>query len=744
MAERIEREQNLSFREAQRRERIRRNKEKRQALRRENAQEIRSSFVLTKERKSARRAAHADALYSSLSFLCDYLKIPIVAYETLRSAMHTYTVEDIARLSDFDIRRVETPEDIASADIGPVLAFMGEEGKPVAITNKRGRHKYYFDPEIGSLERLDPEKAAGLGRMVCQIYRPLGDGAFTGKKFFHYAMQELSAGDFAFILLGMSLVTFVSLSLSRLNERMYNRIIPQGDIRNLLAYGGILMSFMAASLFFGILQSLASFRVSSKLKYSLQASIYGRIFRMKESFYRSRDSAELAWRAGTLPSCYISVFTSIMTVILQLLFSMFYFRRMMSYSAQLGLLGLLLSSCSALLTAATGLLLQNLQSRRSLLKGRIRAYLYQAFYGIEAVRTAGAEDFVLHEYVKKASECGSLTYEYDSCQKISAAASMGVGAVSTILIYSLMGAGAVSMSIGAFMGFVSVFSAFSAAFGQVSGSVMMIFRMLPVLRNSSDILKTPPESASKGVLVSGLEGRIDLSHVTFAYDSWEEPILRDVSLSIRPGEYVGIVGRSGCGKSTLLRLLLGFEKPMRGQIAYDGINLETLNPVQLRRHLGVALQDGGLFNGSIYSNIKGTAPDASEEDIAFALKASELEPALNEMPLGVMTPVMETAGGVSGGQKQRILIARALAKKPKVLIFDEATSALDNETQAKISAHIAQMNATRIVVAHRLSTVQDCDRIVVLDKGVFSETGTYSELMEKRGMFYELVRNQVL
>ena len=156
MAERIEREQNLSFREEQRRERIRRNKEKRQALRRENAQEIRSSFVLTKERKSARRAAHADALYSSLSFLCDYLKIPIVAYETLRSAMHTsYTVEDIARLSDFDVRRVETPEDIASADIGPVLAFMGEEGKPVAITNKRGRHKYYFDPEIGSLKRLD-------------------------------------------------------------------------------------------------------------------------------------------------------------------------------------------------------------------------------------------------------------------------------------------------------------------------------------------------------------------------------------------------------------------------------------------------------------------------------------------------------------------------------------------------------------------------------------------------------------
>ena len=146
-------------------------------------------------------------------------------------------------------------------------------------------------------------------------------------------------------------------------------------------------------------------------------------------------------------------------------------------------------------------MLQNLQSRRSHLKGRIRAYLYQAFYGIEAVRTAGAEDFVLHEYVKKASECGSLTYEFDSCQKISAAASMGVGAVSTILIYSLMGAGAVSMSIGAFMGFVSVFSAFSAAFGQVSGSVMMIFRMLPVLRNSSDILKTPPESASRGVLI---------------------------------------------------------------------------------------------------------------------------------------------------------------------------------------------------------------------------------------------------
>lgn len=705
---------------------------------------IKSAFTTSREVKTIRDIDAQEELYTAMTFLCKYKKMDIAPYEKIKSIYDEYTVEDIARLSGFDVRKINIPDDFMRIETGPLIVFLGEERRPVVMFEKSGHKKFYYDPRDLKIYKLDAANVNVIDREGIQIYRPLGDKAFTGKEFFKFARNEIDVRDMIFIVIGMLLVTLTSVALSSLNQKAYDRLIPHGDSKNLIDYGLILLAFMIASLLYTIAQGIASFRLNSKLKYSLQASVYGRIFRMQESYYRQKDSAELAYRTGILSSCYISVFNNITIIILQLVFSIFYFERMMSYSIQLGRIGLIIAVVNALIAGIIGFSFQRLQSKRSQLTGKIRSYLYQMFSGISTIRLAGAEETILSEYNKKAAEFGAIDYEYNYVQRLSTAINSAMGCISTVLIYHQMSTGGVRISIGAFMGFVSIYGCFTAAFMQVSNSMMMIFRMRPILKNSSDVLNTPPESASSGVLLPSLNGKIEVNNLTFGYKDSNADILNNVSFTINPGEYVGIVGGSGCGKSTLLRLLLGFESPKRGVITYDDNNLASINKVQLRRQFGVVLQDGGLFSGSIYKNIKVCAPGASIDDINEAIEAVGLREIIDQMPMGIMTPVTEQAYGLSGGQRQRILIARAIAAKPKIIFMDEATSALDNASQAKVSESIAKLKATRIVVAHRLSTVMACDKILVLDKGRIAEIGNYSELIERKGVFYELVRKQML
>ena len=221
-------------------------------------------------------------------------------------------------------------------------------------------------------------------------------------------------------------------------------------------------------------------------------------------------------------------------------------------------------------------------------------------------------------------------------------------------------------------------------------------------------------------------------------------VIDDLSLKIRSGEYLAIVGRTGCGKSTLVRLLLGFETPQRGSVYYDGKDLKGIDLRSLRKKIGTVTQDGSLFQGDIYSNIVISAPTLTLDDAWEAAETAEIAEDIRMMPMGMQTMIAEGQGGISGGQKQRLMIARAIAPKPKILIFDEATSALDNRTQKKVADALDKLNCTRIVIAHRLSTIRNCDRILVLDNGKVVEDGTYEELIEKGGYFAELVERQRL
>ena len=207
---------------------------------------------------------------------------------------------------------------------------------------------------------------------------------------------------------------------------------------------------------------------------------------------------------------------------------------------------------------------------------------------------------------------------------------------------------------------------------------------------------------------------------------------------------MAVVGETGCGKSTLVRILLGFEKPRKGAVFYDGKDINSLDLRSLRRHIGVVMQNGKLLMGSIFENITISAPWLGLDAAWEAAEAAGIAQDIREMPMGMQTMISEGQGGISGGQKQRLLIARAIAPKPNVLIFDEATSALDNITQKKVTEALDSYRCTRIVIAHRLSTIQACDRILVLRQGKIAEDGTYEELIAQNGFFAELVERQRL
>lgn len=296
---------------------------------------------------------------------------------------------------------------------------------------------------------------------------------------------------------------------------------------------------------------------------------------------------------------------------------------------------------------------------------------------------------------------------------------------------------------------VADYYAFTAAYGMVSGAFMALADMAlnaaqirPVLDMAKPILDAVPEISEDKQMAERLSGGVELTNVSFRYNDSMPNVIDDLTLKIRPGQYVAIVGRTGCGKSTLVRLLLSFEKPQKGAIYYDGRAMQSLDPKSLRHNIGTVMQNGKLLQGSLFENISISAPELTPDEAWEAAELAGIADDIREMPMGMQTMISEGSGGISGGQKQRLMIARAIASKPKILILDEATSALDNITQKKIADSLDTLKCTRIVIAHSLSTIRHCDRIIVLDGGMIVDDGTYEQLIRQGGFFAELVERQ--
>jgi ABC-type bacteriocin/lantibiotic exporter with double-glycine peptidase domain len=367
---------------------------------------------------------------------------------------------------------------------------------------------------------------------------------------------------------------------------------------------------------------------------------------------------------------------------------------------------------------------------------------YSLITGVQKIRLAGAEKRVFARWLNLYSDSAALLYNPPLFIKINGAITTAISLFSNIALYYLAIENHIDQS--SYFAFTSAYGMLMGAFLSLSGIALTAAQIQPTLEMAEPFLATEPETSQDKQIVTGITGGVEMEHVSFRYSEDGPYILDDLSLKVRPGEYVAIVGRTGCGKSTLIRLLLGFEKPEKGVVYYDRKSMADIDLPSLRRCIGTVMQDAGLFQGDIYSNITITAPQLTMTEAWEAAEKAGVADDIRAMPMGMNTIISEGQGGISGGQRQRIMIARAIAPKPKLLIFDEATSALDNKTQKQVSESLDAMGCTRLVIAHRLSTIRHCDRILVLDGGKIIEDGTYEELIAQGGYFAELVERQRL
>ncbi|MBR0075305.1 MAG: ATP-binding cassette domain-containing protein [Synergistaceae bacterium] len=408
-----------------------------------------------------------------------------------------------------------------------------------------------------------------------------------------------------------------------------------------------------------------------------------------------------------------------------------------------------------LITAVTIVLQTRLSKKVMELSAKESGMSISLISGIQKIRLAGAEKRAFAKWADIFSKQVKLTYNLPMFLTLNGGAvisnSINNRNNKTFLTTAVLLFGNILLYYIAVKNEIKPndYFAFNIGFGLIMGSFnylvsvsLQISQIPPMLSMLEPILTTAPELSEGKKVLSKISGKLELDNVCFRYGENTPDIINNLSLKILPGEYVAIVGKTGCGKSTLMRLLLGFEKPQKGAIYYDGEDLKTIELKSLRRMIGVVTQDGGLFQGDIYSNIVISSPQLTLNDAWEAAELAGIAEDIRAMPMGMNTLISEGSGGISGGQKQRLMIARAVAPKPKILMFDEATSALDNITQKIVSESLDSLKCTRIVIAHRLSTIRNCDRILVLDNGKIVEEGNYDELISKHGVFSSLVERQ--
>ena len=539
----------------------------------------------------------------------------------------------------------------------------------------------------------------------------------------------------------MALTALLGLLAPLFTRWLFSDVLASGDVLVLLSLAVFMVCFSVCRLTFGAFRALIDARIGTKQNLAVQAAVMNRIMSLPPAFFRQYSAGELSQRAAYVRSLCSTLFSAVGMTGLSSLFSLIYIGEIFVFAPSLVVPALLITAATVVFSLVVTFAQIRVTREKMGVAAKTSGLSYATVTGIQKIKLAGAEKRMFARWARQYAKEASLEYTPPMLLKLSGTVSLALSLIGTLVLY----AAAIKSGVGVadYYAFSTAYGMVSSAFLSVAGVAVTVANIRPTLEMAKPILEAVPETHDGKENVAALRGGIELSHVSFRYDEAMPNVLDDFSLEVKSGEYLAVVGPTGCGKSTLVRLLLGFEKPQRGSIFFDKKDISGLDPESLRRSVGVVMQDGRLFLGDIYSNIVITAPELGLDAAWEAAEIASVADDIRAMPMGMHTVISEGQGGISGGQKQRLMIARAVAPRPKILIFDEATSALDNITQRKVTEAIDAMGCTRIVIAHRLSTIRHADRIIYLDGGKIAEEGTYEELIARGGLFAKLVERQM-
>lgn len=665
----------------------------------------------------------------------------------LQNPQEITSAEDLGRALSLRVRKVALEKGWWRKEGLPLIAFAGDD-EPLALI-PRGRRYHLYRPGGGSEVPVTAVEAATIAEEAFAVYRPLPAGSLKKGDLFSFGLfrsggELLSAFVVALVMGGLGLLVPV------INGKVFQDLIPAAERGEIVDTFLILVALALTTALLRLFQQLSLFRVESRMDHDLETALWDRLLRLKATFFRRYSAGDLANRAFGLYSVHQYMSQSARTVVTNFVFSLLYLAQMFYYDWKVALAAAACLACLGAAMALAGLVQIRYQRKMVALQNRLSGMVLQILSGLNKIRVAAAEEPAFARWANLFGSQRLCNYRSGRAVAILSGFASAFPALCAVIIFLVIMYGRVgypdemgqAYDLGRFVSFWSAYGAMQGAFLSLVSTVMTLFAVLPLYEALSPVLDEEPEVGDLKADPGLLRGKIDLSSVTFRYDR-EAPILfQNLSLSVKPGEFLALVGPSGSGKSTIIRLLLGFEFPERGDVFYDDKPLKDMDLRKVRSQIGVVLQQGGIIAGDLFSNIVCSRP-LSIDQAWEAARIAGLDEDIKAMPMGMHTMITEGANTLSGGQRQRLAIARAVVARPSILLFDEATSALDNRTQDEVSRSLEQLQATRIVVAHRLSTIRNADRIAVIAGGAVAEVGTFDELMERRGLFYELSLRQM-
>lgn len=624
-----------------------------------------------------------------------------------------------------------------------ILAFR-PDGKAVAIRPTKVGYRYYC-PSDNSKGFASSVFCSTLQKRCYIFRRPLTERKTVLGTFLHNVLHSLRIQDIIRLLTATGLATALGLAIPAASRYIYKTYIPKdhssnGFLTALVIYLSVIVIRSLIYMIKFLLLSSTKVRVSM----AMQSSVMAKVLHLPYSFFQDTSSGKISRRINSCSRLSDTMLDVTMDVLLNLSFSIAYLVQLRYLEAALFWPALIMIAVNIGVSMLIALLNTNNEKRLLDLDMEYTGFLYSSVRGVQKIKGLGAGIFVYSKWAEMYRRRLRLTYKQPFFLKYSTEIMAAVSILTTIVFLgiSLLN----ELSSHDYMTFKSSFILIMTVITGLTDIMKNLFLTRFLCRNIAPIFTAANEEDEALEYVRALQGSISFENVSFAYDDDNRGCLNEISLDIRKGEKLAIVGESGCGKSTLLKVLLGLEKPDSGNVFFDGKSIQSLNQKSLRRCIGSVFQFSRLFPGTIADNIAfGNEEFADEDRLWAAADTALIGDYIRTLPLKLNTEISESnSSGFSGGQRQRLLLARAFLMNPRILVLDEATSALDNITQKQVLDNIRKMNATVIMVAHRLSTVENFDRIIMLEHGRIAEEGTYQELMDKDGRFAQLVRKQLL
>jgi ATP-binding cassette subfamily C protein len=687
-------------------------------------------------------AADADATFAACRLVAQAAGIALVEPARMGAGNDRLDpVEQVALASRVRTRAVRLDGRWWRDDVGPLVGHRALSGAPVALLWRRGGY-VAVHPATGRETPVEKANAEEFEPRAVMFYRPLPERRLGPLGLLRFSMRG-TGGDLANLLLS-GLVSVASGALVPIaTGKVLGEYVPKAQegliVQVCLA---VLVSSVVAAAFL-LLQNLTILRLEGRIEATLQPAVWDRLLRLPTKFFTERSTGELASAAmgisairrllaGLGPSVAQSVTIGAMNLGL-----------LLWYSVPLALAAIGMLVVIATVFLGLGLWQVRWQRRLVVLSNKLNNQAFQTLRGLPKLRVAAAENYAYAAWASQFARSRELQQRLGRIKNLNAVLGAVYLPLCSLLMFMLLaGPARGALSAADFLTFNTSMTMLLTSVTSLTGAFVSAVAALPLFEEIRPVLEATPEVRAASTRPGPLTGAVEARRLSFRYSDDGPLVLDDVSFEVRPGEFVAIVGPSGCGKSTLLRLLIGFDKPVSGSVLYDGQDLAALDQSAVRRQCGVVLQHAQPFTGSILDVICGTESYTPEEAMAAAEMAGLAED-IQRMPMGLHT-IVSGSGSVSGGQRQRLMIAQALIRRPRILFLDEATSALDNDTQRTVIESTRKLNATRIVIAHRLSTVMDADRVVVMENGKVAEQGPPAQLLaDTGGRLHELVRRQL-